>query len=312
MSNDRTSWTVRVNGNGHPFWLVLGQSVSAGWSASVAGGHRLGAPQLVDGYANGWYVPAGLIKGPTTVTINWRPQEVVWAAIGVSAVALAASVGLVLWPGAGAAIGGGSAPAAGGTVSGAGTATPGKARRRRRSRWLALRRRDSVAGSGPEPGSTSLGRGDDDRNHSSPDDRRDRPSAVSWASVCGLGGRRPQPMRIVVAALSWGLVASAVSRPAIGALCAVAVAAGCWWTARPPGGARRRHRLARRARRVRDRPAVAVSVPPDHRVALGSQFGQRHRLDGHPAPWLGRGGGPAEGSLGGRGTLGRPAGHGEG
>jgi hypothetical protein len=34
----------------------------------------------------------------------------------------------------------------------------------------------------------------------------------------------------VAAAGVWGLVASAVSRPAIGAICAVAVAAGCWWT----------------------------------------------------------------------------------
>ncbi len=50
-----------MDGNGSPFWLVLGQSQSAGWSATLPGGRSLGPSQLVDGYANGWYVPAGAV-----------------------------------------------------------------------------------------------------------------------------------------------------------------------------------------------------------------------------------------------------------
>jgi hypothetical protein len=94
----RTSWTATVEGNGQPFWLVLGQSFSAGWSATLAGGTSLGAPKLVDAYANGWYVPAGEIKGTTVIHLTWTPQRVVWAAIGISAVAVLASALMAVWP----------------------------------------------------------------------------------------------------------------------------------------------------------------------------------------------------------------------
>ena len=87
-SHDRTSWDLTVKGNGKAFWLVLGQSFSSGWHASVSGGRSLGSPQLVDGYATGWLVPAGVIDGAAAVHIDWQPQRVVWAAIGVSAGAL--------------------------------------------------------------------------------------------------------------------------------------------------------------------------------------------------------------------------------
>jgi hypothetical protein len=98
-SQNRTSATVTVDGDGQPFWLVLGQSYSAGWSASTAGGKSLGSPTLIDGYANGWYVPAGAINGPTVVHLRWTPQTVVTLAIAVSAGGLALSLGLVIWPG---------------------------------------------------------------------------------------------------------------------------------------------------------------------------------------------------------------------
>ncbi len=96
---NRTSVTVTVDGNGRPFWLVLGQSQSAGWQATMPGGHSLGPSRLVDGYANGWYVPAGVIKGPTVIHVSWTPQRVVWAAIGVSAVSLLVATVLAVWPG---------------------------------------------------------------------------------------------------------------------------------------------------------------------------------------------------------------------
>ena len=40
---------------GQPFWLVLGESNSAGWKATVDG-EDAGGSTLVDGYANGWLV----------------------------------------------------------------------------------------------------------------------------------------------------------------------------------------------------------------------------------------------------------------
>jgi hypothetical protein len=97
-SHDRTSETVTVDGDGQPFWLVLGQSYSSGWSATTAGGKSLGSPTLIDGYANGWYVPAGAITGPTIVHLRWTPQKIVWVAIAVSAGALALSLGLAVAP----------------------------------------------------------------------------------------------------------------------------------------------------------------------------------------------------------------------
>jgi hypothetical protein len=80
--------------DGRPFWLVLGQSHSDGWSASV-GGHGLGAPALVDGYANAWLVRPGR-AGPVTIQLSWTPQRLVWIALGISAVAILLCVALLV------------------------------------------------------------------------------------------------------------------------------------------------------------------------------------------------------------------------
>ena len=95
--HDRTSWDLTVKSNGKPFWLVLGQSFSSGWSATV-NGHSLGAPKLVDGYATGWLIPAGALDGVAAVHIEWTPQRVVWAAIAASALALFVCLILAAWP----------------------------------------------------------------------------------------------------------------------------------------------------------------------------------------------------------------------
>jgi hypothetical protein len=58
----------------------------------------LGLSQLIDGYANGWYVPAGVVAGTTVIHLVWAPQRVVWAAIGVSGAALLVSTMLAVWP----------------------------------------------------------------------------------------------------------------------------------------------------------------------------------------------------------------------
>jgi arabinofuranan 3-O-arabinosyltransferase len=77
-------------------WLTLGQSWSPGWRASVDG-HDLGAPVVIDGYANGWLLdPADLGPGPHEVHIEWAPQRVVWWAIAVSAVAILLCLALIV------------------------------------------------------------------------------------------------------------------------------------------------------------------------------------------------------------------------
>jgi arabinofuranan 3-O-arabinosyltransferase len=83
--NGRAKIGAHVSGATDGFWLVLGQSHSPGWHARIVGegGKDLGPAQLVDGYANGWYVDAP----PGTafdVVFEWTPQRQVWLAIWVS------------------------------------------------------------------------------------------------------------------------------------------------------------------------------------------------------------------------------------
>lgn len=99
LHQDRTSMTVSVRTTGSPQWLVLGQSLSQGWSASIDGGRSLGTPQLIDGYANGWYLPAQPAGRTLIVHMRWRPQLVIWTALGLSAASILACVVVAGWPG---------------------------------------------------------------------------------------------------------------------------------------------------------------------------------------------------------------------
>jgi hypothetical protein len=71
------SLTVEVDAD-EPVWLVLGQSYSDGWRAS----HGLGAPTLVDGYANGWQLEP--TSGPQRITLRFTPQRTVNIALLLS------------------------------------------------------------------------------------------------------------------------------------------------------------------------------------------------------------------------------------
>ena len=82
----RTSYDLTVSGATEPFWLVLGQSHNAGWTATVDG-ERLDAPVLVDGYANGWEVGPG---ETVEVHLEWTPQKVVDLALWASLLAVIA------------------------------------------------------------------------------------------------------------------------------------------------------------------------------------------------------------------------------
>ncbi len=85
---------AQVSGASKPFWFVLGQSVNAGWHATVDG-RDLGESTLVNGYANGWRVrPRG--SEPIMVELEWVPQRTVNLALAVSAVAVMACLGIGL------------------------------------------------------------------------------------------------------------------------------------------------------------------------------------------------------------------------
>lgn len=91
------SSTVSVTGAqpGKPFWLVLGQSQSNGWQATI-NGKTLGTSRLIDGYANGWLVTP--TNGSFTVKLDWTPQRTVWIGLAISAVAVLLCLVLALWP----------------------------------------------------------------------------------------------------------------------------------------------------------------------------------------------------------------------
>jgi hypothetical protein len=89
--NGETSVTAHVTGATAPFWMVLGQSQSAGWQAKLVGGPNLGSSHLVDGYANGWLVTPA--RGSFDIVMQWTPQRQVWFALWFS---LLTALGCVL------------------------------------------------------------------------------------------------------------------------------------------------------------------------------------------------------------------------
>jgi len=89
----RTAMTVQVAASDHSSWLVLGQSINDGWHATI-NGRDLGAPRLVDGYANGWPIPAS--AAGLTIHLSWTPQRYVWFALWLSLVGGLACVGIVV------------------------------------------------------------------------------------------------------------------------------------------------------------------------------------------------------------------------
>ena len=89
-----TSFTATVPPSATGRWLVLAQSHNRGWQA-VADGTDLGEPVVIDGYANGWWLPPG---AETTVELRWTPQRLVDAALALSAAFTALTIALA-WKG---------------------------------------------------------------------------------------------------------------------------------------------------------------------------------------------------------------------
>jgi arabinofuranan 3-O-arabinosyltransferase len=74
-----------------PSWLVLGESYNRGWRAECDG-KSLGAPQVVDGYANGWPVKPGCGR----VSLTFGPQKAVWWGYAIGALACLVLLGILL------------------------------------------------------------------------------------------------------------------------------------------------------------------------------------------------------------------------
>jgi hypothetical protein len=93
--NGRTDLRVHVDGAtpGTPFWLVLGESVNAGWKATVPGAGTTGST-LADGYANGWLVNPR--SATFDVALHWTPQRRVWASLLLSGPVLLLCTALVV------------------------------------------------------------------------------------------------------------------------------------------------------------------------------------------------------------------------
>lgn len=98
LDQNRTSMTVSVTGTGDPSWLVMGQSFSSGWTATVDGGHSLGPPQLIDAFANGWYLPALPAGATEIIHLDWSPQTTIWAALALSGASIVGCWVIVVWP----------------------------------------------------------------------------------------------------------------------------------------------------------------------------------------------------------------------
>lgn len=100
LSQSATEIRLAVSNAHAPFVLVAGESLNKGWQA-FAGGTGLGAPVLVDGFANGWIVDAKQLAavgkgGSFDVTIRYGPQREVDLALGISATAVLACLLIVL------------------------------------------------------------------------------------------------------------------------------------------------------------------------------------------------------------------------
>jgi arabinofuranan 3-O-arabinosyltransferase len=93
-STETTTVEVTVAPSDEPSWLVLQQSWNSGWEARI-GGEKLGEPVLVDGYANGWVLPAS--STPRQVLIEWTPQRTVTPALWFSLVTGLFVLALAVW-----------------------------------------------------------------------------------------------------------------------------------------------------------------------------------------------------------------------
>ena len=95
VHNGETHMRVHVSGATTPFWLVLGESQSAGWKAATRTPAASARSRLVDGYTNGWLVRP--THSSFDVVLEWTPQRTVWAAVWISALAALLCFAIIGW-----------------------------------------------------------------------------------------------------------------------------------------------------------------------------------------------------------------------
>jgi hypothetical protein len=106
----QTSTTIHLSVTGvsagagqPPVNLILGESINAGWQATVVGAGTLGDPVLIDGFANGWRLDLSTLGsavhgGALSVVLQWRPQSRVNVALIISVLAILACLVLAIVP----------------------------------------------------------------------------------------------------------------------------------------------------------------------------------------------------------------------
>ncbi|MGA2037556.1 MAG: hypothetical protein ABSH04_08250, partial [Acidimicrobiales bacterium] len=208
-----TSEQLEVTGATAPFELVLGQSENSGWkvvatpaspagirSGADAASIDLGSPQLVDGFANGWQVTAVDLRAlgasgrqGFTVSLEWTPQQQVWVALVVSAIAIVLCIALALLP----------------------------------ERLLLRRaRRRASGGSGDPEHDPGVSPPVAAQGHRSETARVPERDPVLWSPLTPLttADGRVRTWVIAVVSVLTGLVAGAITSPFVGAAAAVATA----------------------------------------------------------------------------------------
>ncbi|WP_040495772.1 alpha-(1-_3)-arabinofuranosyltransferase domain-containing protein [Ilumatobacter nonamiensis] len=91
-SSDRTR-TLDVPPCPDGCWVILGEGFNSAWNAT-ADGEELAGPVLIDGNANGWWLPP--TTGTTRVDIEWPVQRTLNIAFALSALAAAACFLLIV------------------------------------------------------------------------------------------------------------------------------------------------------------------------------------------------------------------------
>ncbi len=193
-----TSEQLKVTGATGAFELVLGQSVNSGWkavaspagtggarSADHAGSVDLGPPQLVDAFANGWQVTTADLRALGADGRNSFTVSLEWTPQRAVWAALAISAAAILLCIVLALF----------------------------AEWWSRRRARRPATQGPPDGS----------RRSEPAPTRGHGPVLS--NPLSSGESRPPAWAIVVVSILTGLVAGAITSPAIGAATAVATAA---------------------------------------------------------------------------------------
>ncbi len=83
-SDSATNARAEVGPSPTSSWVVLTESWNEGWTARLDG-DDLGTPVLIDGFANGWLIPAS--ETARTIELEWTPQRTVTIALWFSLIA---------------------------------------------------------------------------------------------------------------------------------------------------------------------------------------------------------------------------------